>query len=299
MATTGSGCHGERIVLGEGLAADATLAEIGEVFGPPELVAELAASGDDDTDDEKPTLTSDRLEIFFLSTRPGGPGGGDVWHAERAATTDAWSAPTLVGEISSPSHERSPAISDDGLTLWVASDRPGGQGGLDIWVSSRAARMEAWATPVLVPALNSPGDEIPRPPGQGGQVMPLSYRAPSKSDYQIEIASRTAAGAPWTTPSMLTEVDTASIDVDGFLSADGLVLHFSSDRDHPGDQDLFVARRDEVGRPFAAFAPLMELNTSHTDRDPWLSADGGEIYFSSDRSGALRIYRATRRVPTP
>lgn len=292
------GCQGERIVLGEGpLRADASIDGPTEDFGPPQLVVELIASDDSDLDDEKPTLTDDRLEIVFLSTRSGGLGGGDVWHATRTTASDAWGAPSLVAEVSSAAHEKSPAISGDGLTLWVASDRAGGQGGLDIWVSTRATRTADWSAPALVPALNSPGDEIPRPLGQGGLVMPLGYRAPSKSSYQIELGSRVGLDASWQSPSSLVEVDTANIDVDGFLSADGKVLHFSSDRQHTGDQDLFVAHRDAVGLPFAGFEPLSSLNTSHTDRDPWLSPAADEIYFSSDRSGELRIYRATR-VPS-
>ncbi len=260
---------------------------------------ELVASGDDDNDDdEKPTLTADRLELFFLSTRSGGPGGGDVWHASRSNASDAWSAPLLVAEVSSTFQEKSPAISADGLTLWVASDRPGGQGGLDIWVSTRAARTTDWSAPAIVSVLNSPGDEIPRPPGQGGLVMPLGYRAVSSATYQIDEASRSGLDASWSMPLPLSEVDTANIDVDGFLSDDGLTLHFSSDRLHKGDQDLYVAHRARVGDPFGDFAPLGGLNTPHTDRDPWLSPDGTEIYFSSDRSGALKIYRATR-VGTP
>lgn len=294
LATGSAGCPGERIVLGEGPLGDALPGGPTEAFGPPQLVAELAATDDSDNDDEKPTLTADRLEIVFLSTRAGGLGGGDVWHATRANAGDAWGAPSLLSEVSSPSLERSPAIASDGLTLWVASDRPGGQGGLDIWVSTRRTRTANWGAPELVPALNSAGDEIPRPPGQGGLVMPLAYRASSKSSYQIEVAARSSVDGPWTPPALLAEVDTANIDVDGFLSEDGLVLHFSSDRVHKDDQDLFVARRASVSLPFAAFAPIVGLNTSHTDRDPWISKDGSEIYFSSDRSGALKIYRATR-----
>jgi hypothetical protein len=292
-------CQGERVVLGEGPPGEASIDTPVEDFGPPQLVVELIASDDSDTDDEKPTLTDDRLEIFFLSTRSGGLGGGDVWHATRTTAADTWGAPSLVAEVSSDAHEKSPAISGDGLTLWVASDRAGGRGGLDIWVSTRTTRTADWLAPILVPALNSPGDEIPRPPGQGGLVMPLGYRAPSKNSYQIEVASRGALDASWQSPALLAEVDTANIDVDGFLSADGKVLHFSSDRQHMGDQDLFVARRDAVGLPFAAFEPLSSLNTSHTDRDPWLSPAADEIYFSSDRSGELHIYRATRVTPSP
>ena len=294
LATGSGGCQGERIVLGEGPLGDALPGGPADEFGPPQLVIELAATDDSDDDDEKPTLTADRLEIFFLSTRTGGPGGGDVWHATRANAADAWGAPSLLSEVSSPFLERSPAIASDGLTLWVASDRPGGQGGLDIWVSTRRSRTADWDAPELVPALNTVGDEIPRPPGQGGLVMPLAYRAPAQSSYQIEVAARPSVDGPWMSPALLAEVDTANIDVDGFLSEDGLVLHFSSDRVHTGDQDLFVARRASTNLPFSAFTPIVGLNTSHTDRDPWLSPDGSEIYFSSDRSGALKIYRATR-----
>jgi hypothetical protein len=292
LCATGAGCAGERIELGADPPGRPTDASAAATFNPPELVAELAAA--DDSDDDKPTLTSDRLEIYFLSTRDGGPGSGDVWRAVRTSADDVWSAPSVVTEVSSASHEKSPAVSADGLTLWVASDRSGGMGGLDSWVSTRPDRASVWSAPVPVAELDSAGDEIPRPPGQGGLVMPLAIRPASSSDYHTAFASRASASDPWTTPVTRADIDTANTDVDGFLSDDGLVLHFSSDRQSKGDQDLFVAGRADVAGVFTGFAPLTELNSSHDDRDPWLSADAAEIYFSSDRSGTLKIYRATR-----
>ena len=124
--------------------------------------------------------------------------------------------------------------------------------------------------------------------------MPLAVRPPSSSEYQIAFASRASASAPWTAPVARAEIDTANTDVDGFLSDDGLDLHFSSDRQTQGDQDLFLASRGDVGGTFSAFMPIAELNSSHDDRDPWLPPDASEIYFSSDRSGTLKIYHATR-----
>jgi hypothetical protein len=293
IAIGSAGCTGDRVLLGsdppDGGAVAAT-------FGAPELVTELGADG---ADDDKPTLTGDGLEIYFLSTRDGGPGGGDVWRSTRTDANGTWAAPSVVAEVSSSSHEKSPAVSADGLTLWVASDRDGGQGGLDVWVSTRTDRAGAWSSPVLVPALNSPGDEIPRPTGQGDLVMPIGVRAPSASDYQTAFATRASTRAPWGAPASLAAIDTASTDVDGFLSEDGLVLHFSSDRMTSGDQDLFVATRAAIGDPFGAITPIPELDSSHDDRDPWLSADGDEIFFSSDRSGSLKIYRAVRIAASP
>jgi WD40-like Beta Propeller Repeat len=193
-----TGCAGERIVLGGDPSVDASAPP---TFNAPELVAEVGAAG---ADDDKPTLTADQLELYFLSTRDGGPGGGDVWRSTRSSAGALWDSPSLVAEVSSESHEKSPAVSGDGLTLWLASDRAGGQGGLDVWVSTRPDRSSVWSTPVVVAPLNSSGDEIPRPPGQSDLVMPIGVRpassSSSSSEYQIDFASRSAPAAGWTEP---------------------------------------------------------------------------------------------------
>ena len=52
-----------------------------------------------------------------------------------------------------------PAISSDGTRLYFASNRPGGFGGMDIYVST--FRNQAWSAPVnLGPVINSTGNEV-------------------------------------------------------------------------------------------------------------------------------------------
>ena len=60
-----------------------------------------------------------------------------------------------------------------------------------------------------------------------------------------------------------------------------------------GASDLFVAFRRSTSEPFADIAPLDALNPPSDERDPWLSPDGRELYFASDRSGHYDIYVTT------
>lgn len=260
-------------------------------FSAPTAVVEVASVGDND---EKPTLTADMLEMYFLSDRAGGLGSGDVWRSTRATTGDPWGTPVLVTSVSSDSRETSPAISADGLTLCVSSDRPGGQGGLDIWMSTRPTRSDDWSVPVPVPVLNSSEDEIPRPPGDHLRIMPLSRRPTSNDPYQLFAASRADAASPWTSPVPETSVDTGHVDDDGYLMDDGVTLYWSSDRLN-GIQDLFVAERRDDTSPYAPPVALTALNTSaYAERDPWVSPDSHEIYFVSDRTGSRQIFHSTR-----
>ncbi|MDI1355712.1 MAG: OmpA family protein [bacterium] len=53
-----------------------------------------------------------------------------------------------------------PSIASDGLTLYFASDRPGGYGGIDLYVTQKDPKTGQWSIPKnLGPSINSPGDE--------------------------------------------------------------------------------------------------------------------------------------------
>jgi hypothetical protein len=271
-------------------------------FETPRIVPELAFFPLSRTDN--PTLTADLLEIYFTSDRAG---QGDVWFARRAAVGQPFGAPEAIGVLNTSTFETSSAISADGLTLWYGSDRPGGVGTTDIWVSSRPNRSAGWSTPVNAIALNTGVEDIPRPPGQHGLVMPLSSKQATAAVYQTFLAARAGAGAPFGAPVLVAELAYADRStVDGFLTDDGLTLFFSSqalqfplDGGSSSDggiatpfADLFVAWRQSTSEPFSFTQALDDLNTGGDERDPWLTADGKTLYFTSDRDGALNIYTA-------
>jgi hypothetical protein len=274
-------------------------------FDTPVLLTELASPSRTDN----PTLTGDLLEIYFTTDRVSG--NGDVWFATRASPDAPFGTPAAVTAVNGDSFETSSAISSDGLTLWFGSDRVGGAGANDIWVSQRATRASAWSTPVNVLALNSPVDDIPRPPGQHALVMPMASQRAALGNYQTYLAPRATMGGPFAAPVAIPELAFADHStVDGFLTDDGLTMFYSSapvaeaadasapvDAGKTGDagvpnSDLFVAWRLSTGEPFYIKQPLDDLNTAADERDPWLSPDGGTLYFTSDRGGVLNIYTA-------
>jgi hypothetical protein len=251
-------------------------------------------------DDDNPTLTQDLLNIFFTSDRDEGQGGRDVWWATRSSRADPFGVPVPVVEANSEDEETSAAISADGLTLWVGSNREGGVGDTDIYQLTRPSKDAAWSMPLPLTALNSEYDDIPRPVGQGGLVMPMASRRGPGDQYQTYFATRPSLGASFGAPEPLSYlwVEGRSM-VDAFLTDDGLLLFFNlAPEDEEGE--LYMASRPSKDDLFGDVAPLVAVNSSADDRDPWLSADGKRFFFSSDRRGddfGHDIYFTTLELP--
>ena len=79
-----------------------------------------------------------RRAAAFYSGRPGGSGGQDLWTATRETVFDPWSAPVNLGRlVNSATIDQRPYLASDRETLFFASDRPGGYGGVDLYLTSR------------------------------------------------------------------------------------------------------------------------------------------------------------------
>ena len=71
-----------------------------------------------------------------------------------------WSQPVNLGPaINSAADDMHPALSKDGLSLYFSSNRPGGAGGLDLWVSQRDSIDSPWRPPQNLVMLNTQYDE--------------------------------------------------------------------------------------------------------------------------------------------
>lgn len=105
----------------------------GDVFGSASPVAELNTAAADG----HPNLRRDGLEIFFFSNRAGAQ-GNDIYTATRASISDPWSTPVNLGPgVNSDASETRPSLSWDGTTLYFGSNRAGGEGDSDHYVTTR------------------------------------------------------------------------------------------------------------------------------------------------------------------
>jgi len=298
-----------------GACGEGELLTLGEQAEPARPVAEFVnvekvgeVSTDADADDENPTLTDNMLQIYFNSERDDGADRSDIWYAERSALDEPFGEPRPIGGWSDDGEDTSPAVSGDGLTLWLAwtpesSDDDAEDPTTDVRMVVRADTSEPdWQAPTPVTGLNTDDDERPRPLGQGGLVMPLSRRLTTEDGGAIwqTLLARREGDAAFSEPVLLDQLADPDVNVvDGFLSLDGLTLVFKYEAlDAAGE--LYWCKRASVDDPFVGATPLPgDVNTDESDeRDPWLSPDGTLLYFASDREGeALDIYRAELVTP--
>jgi Tol biopolymer transport system component len=113
-----------------------------------------------------PSISADGLSLFFRSKRSGGYGGADLWVTLRVSKDDPWGEPVNLGPVvNSSGWEQHPDISADGLTLYFGSNRDGGLGRQDVWVTTRPTTEDEWGEPVNL------GSPINRPWHEGGQSL--------------------------------------------------------------------------------------------------------------------------------
>ncbi|MGY3211258.1 OmpA family protein [Mucilaginibacter sp. HD30] len=108
--------------------------------------------------ESQPSISPDGGTLYFVSNRPGGYGGYDIWKSKLGAK--GWGTPENLGPtINTPYNEQSPFIHPDDSTLYFCSDGWPGMGGQDLFVS-RLSKDGKWQEPEnLGYPINSHGNE--------------------------------------------------------------------------------------------------------------------------------------------
>ncbi len=187
-----------------------------------------------------PSISTDGLELYFcdfITIRPGGFGGGDLWVTTRPTKDDEWGEPVNLGPtVNSAAFEFTPEISSDGLELYFESERPDGYGIDDLYVSTRATKDDEWGEPVnLGPTINSSLWEHCPTISADGLTLFFDIGFPVGD---LMMTRRATIDEPWGEPVNLGH--SASDHWASDISADGSTLFFMSERDGGfGGNDLW------------------------------------------------------------
>jgi hypothetical protein len=196
-------------------------------------------------------ISADGLSLYVNSMRTGGQGEDDLWITTRATTSDPWGPAVNLGPtVNCPTWDYGPSISADGLSLYFASNRPGGYGETDIWVTTRATTEDGWGEPVnLGPAVNNAmyvqGPSI----ASDGRVLFFESIRPGSGEGSCDLwmSRRATTADPWGEPMNLgSPVNTPGGEKNPCVSADGRTLYFGHFDDVDGPWDLWQASIDPV-----------------------------------------------------
>jgi hypothetical protein len=206
-----------------------------------------------------------------------------------------FSAPQKIPNVNAASHiDWAPCLASDGLTLYFASDRPGGAGDFDLWAARRATVNDLFNAPFNLTAFNTDGGES-EPSTSGDELELYFYRA----GEGILRADRSTLAGAFSAPAVVVAglLPPGKQSVGGpFLAADGVTLYYHACTKEERSCDLAVAVRPAPGAPFSNVRLLDEVNSPGED-DGWptVSANQLELYFEATRAPfGTRIFVATR-----
>jgi len=252
---------------------------------PPVALAAL----DTPTYERDPFLSPDGLTIYFSAVRPDSLPATyeDVYTATRSSLSAPFdTAVRFAAGSSMDGYETKISFTTDGKDLLVGSSHTGGKGGLDVWEAVDGPAGFGMLQQAMLGAVNDYGNQ--QDPMISGDGLTL-YEAPDTTGtQQITMSTRPDRMHDFSAPAVIDEL----VDPSGYgtadptVSADQLIIIVSSARyGTTGGGDLWYATRATVNDAFSTpmQVPGTNVNTAANEGDAQLSADGCELFFSSDR----------------
>ena len=247
----------------------------------------LGATVNSTSDDWYPVIPENGSYMIFVSERPGGYGGYDLWISYKVG--GVWEAPENLGaEVNTAAGDSAPYLAENDTVLYFASFWSGGYGGLDIWTCPLTDGVPGTKTN-LGPEINTGDlDCCPAVTSDGQTLYFCSDRAGGTGGMDIWVSEK--SGDTWGEPyNMGSIVNTAWTDCPRWLSDDGDTLVIvSTCAGGYGQADLWYTTRsgDDWNEPIN-FGP--ELNSYAYELGPGFYCNhgdvGGVIYFGSGRGG--------------
>jgi len=235
-------------------------------WGAPVALAATVNTAGNETD---PSITNDRLTLYFVRTVAGDE---EIFVATRASASAPFGAATAAAALNSTSAERSPEISANGQVITFTSNRGGN---FDVYTSVLLG--PTWSPPVVVSELSTAQveNDVAVSPDQ---LTALVSRGPTGARKQF-LATRASVLATFGTPVELTDISVISDTAAPSLTNGAATIYFHAG----GVRDLFVTQK--AGASYPTPTPITELNTSSRDASPFVVQSNDYLVF--ERAGDL------------
>jgi hypothetical protein len=219
--------------------------KVGDVWRSP---VNLGPAINSSYDDQDSWISPDGNTLLFSSTRPGGYGYLDLWMSKKIGGN--WQPPVNLGNVINTSDWESTCwMSQYTLRLYFASNRSGGYGDWDLWMSTKVGGV--WTTPSnLGPNINGPALETSPILTPDEQNLYFSSNVNGNCDIYF---SRKVGGIWQPKQNLGPNINTGYREDRECVTTDGLKLYFSSDRPGGrGAEDLYVSEQGSVSTEIEA-----------------------------------------------
>lgn len=234
--------------------------------------------------DDYETAFRDDNSMLFVSTRPGGVGGEDVWSSKKEAN-GKWGEPKNVALFNTKNNEGSPFVTTDGLTAYLSRDAGNGKM-CDIYQSDVVGGKPS-EPKALGPNVNSSSwDAQPCVSADGKILVFASLRAGGQGQHDLYYCKKEGSG--WgAAQNMGSVINTPYSEFSPFIQVDGssYVLYFSSNGQKRADAyDIY--RSFLINGEWSPTERLQfPINTEADEKYFCITPNGEYGYFSSNRKG--------------
>jgi WD40-like Beta Propeller Repeat len=295
-------------------------------FGPWSTPVNLGPVVNTQYDDSYAAISKNGLSLYINSDRPGGVNGKsftgfpEIWVSQRASLDADWGPPVNLDAFNRTPvinvvgyGTAVPSFSADGHLLLFNSNRPGGLGGIDLYVSRRSNKHDdfGWQAPVNLSSVNSLQNDNAATYFEDEETGIISLYVTSSrpggpdgsqpGSLHIWVSTLGDDGS-FGPPVLVPELSSPFTDNTTDIRRDGLEFFLASSRPNGriGVIDIWVSTRDSTLDPWSTpvnLGPTVNYPGYTTGR-PSLSWEATTLYLYSDRPGGFGgrdLYVATRR----